>query len=150
MSPKHRARVAPATLATFMRFVGPAALLALAWAPSPYAEAATVPPDVTLADALRAAAEHNPALRASAFDVLALEGRRQQARARPNPELTLELENFAGSGEVSGTDALESTLALSQLIELGDKRSSRVASWRASSTWSVSRSTYAVSTCKRR
>ena len=126
MSPKHRARVASATHATLLRFVWPAALLALAWAPAPYAEAATVPQDVTLADALRAAAEHNPALRGSAFDVLALEGRKRQARARPNPELTLELENFAGSGELSGTDALESTLALSQLIELGDKRSSRV------------------------
>ena len=105
--------------------------LAFLWALAPlwaaHCGAATVPSDLTLADALRAAADHNPALRASAFDLRAIEGRRQQAGTRSNPELSLELENFGGSGEVSGTDALESTLALSQLIELGGKRRLRIA-----------------------
>ncbi|MGH8222615.1 MAG: TolC family protein, partial [Woeseiaceae bacterium] len=81
--------------------------------------------DLTLADALRAASANNPALRAVPFELQALEGRRQQAAVRPNPELGLELENFAGSGALSGTEALESTLALSQLIELGGKRDAR-------------------------
>jgi cobalt-zinc-cadmium efflux system outer membrane protein len=44
----------------------------------------------------------------------------------PNPELAVELENFAGTGELRGIDALETTLSLSQVIELGDKRSRRV------------------------
>jgi len=66
-------------------------------------------------------------LRGAPFELQALEGRREQASARPNPELELELENFAGSGDMSGTDALESTLALSQLIELGGRRDARIA-----------------------
>jgi cobalt-zinc-cadmium efflux system outer membrane protein len=96
---------------------------------TPAADAAPVPlpAQLTLADALRAAAEHNPDLRGQAFDLSAFEGRKQQAGARPNPELALEMENLAGSGQYAGTDALESTLALSQVIELGGKRSARVA-----------------------
>lgn len=43
-----------------------------------------------------------------------------------NPEVGLEFENFAGSGELSGADALETTIVLSQLIELGNKRGLRV------------------------
>jgi cobalt-zinc-cadmium efflux system outer membrane protein len=37
----------------------------------------------------------------------------------------VEFENFAGSGETSGTDVLETTLSLSQVIELGGKRKRR-------------------------
>jgi len=44
---------------------------------------------------------------------------------RPNPELNSELENFAGTGPVSGVDATEATLSLSQVIELGGKRTLR-------------------------
>ena len=98
--------------------------LAFLWALAPlwaaHCGAATVPSDLTLADALRAAADHNPALRASAFDLRAIEGRRQQAGTRSNPELSLELENFGGSGEVSGTDALESTLEAMTEEEAGE------------------------------
>ncbi|MEX2150142.1 MAG: TolC family protein [Steroidobacteraceae bacterium] len=96
---------------------------AAAWATEP----ASAQAELTLADALRAASANNPALRGVPFELQALEGRRRQAGARPNPELELELENFAGSGDLSGTDALESTLALSQLIELGGKRDARTA-----------------------
>ncbi|MGH8249168.1 MAG: TolC family protein [Steroidobacteraceae bacterium] len=81
--------------------------------------------ELTLADALRAASANNLALRSVPFEQQALEGRRQQAAVRPNPELGLEFENFAGSGDLSGRDALEATLALSQLIELGGKRDAR-------------------------
>lgn len=93
---------------------------ASAWA------ADTAPAGLTLADALQAASANNPALRGAPFELQALEGRRRQAAARPNPELELELENFAGSGSFSATDALETTLALSQLIEFGGKRDARV------------------------
>jgi cobalt-zinc-cadmium efflux system outer membrane protein len=126
MSSRRFARAVFAALATLGRSAGTAALLSFAapWAAG--GQAATVPSNVTLADALRAAAEHNPALRAAELDVLAVEQRSRQAGARPNPELTLELENFAGSGDFSGADSLESTLALSQLVELGGKRGSRI------------------------
>ena len=43
----------------------------------------------------------------------------------PNPDIGVEIENFAGSGERSSFDQTETTLALSQLIELGGKRMKR-------------------------
>src|SRR5688500_2502410 len=98
------ARTALAVPAVFGRARRMVAALPLAflWALAPpwaaHCNAATVSSDLTLADALRAAADHNPALRAGAFDLRALEGRRQQAGARSNPELSLELDNFGGSG----------------------------------------------------
>lgn len=89
-------------------------------------EPLSLPEEITLADALRATAARNPTLEARLYDLHAAEGRREQAGLRPNPELDLELENFSGSGTLSGTDALETTLTLSQLIELGGKRDSRL------------------------
>lgn len=107
--------------------VAVACLLACAAATAWAAEVVPPQAELTLADALRAASTNNPALRGAPFELQALEGRREQASARPNPELELEFENFAGSGDMSGTDALESTLALSQLIELGGRRNARIA-----------------------
>lgn len=49
-----------------------------------------------------------------------------QARLRPNPEVSLEFENIAGSGAFSGLSATEYTLAVDQRIELGGKRGARV------------------------
>ena len=87
-------------------------------------ESAAAP--LTLAQALARALERNPDL--SVFDPArrAAEAERLQAGVRPNPELGTTLENFAGSGEASGTQSLETTLTVSQLIELGSKRSLRV------------------------
>lgn len=99
------------------------ACAANAWA----AESVVAQADLTLADALRAVAANNPSLRAAPFELRALQGRRQQAAIRPSPELELDIENFAGGGDFAGTDSLESTLALSQLIELGGKRDARIA-----------------------
>ncbi|MBY6185243.1 TolC family protein [Marinobacter hydrocarbonoclasticus] len=49
-----------------------------------------------------------------------------QAGLRPNPALSLSLENVLGTGAYNGFDGAEATLAFSQLIELGDKRQRRV------------------------
>ena len=49
-----------------------------------------------------------------------------QARLRPSPEVSLEVENIAGSGAFSGLSATEYTLAVGQRIELGGKRGARV------------------------
>lgn len=103
------------------------AIFALATMQDVRAASPSLPPELTLADALQATAQHNPQLRAFDFDLLAGEGRRVQAGLRRNPELGLEFENFAGSGDVSGSEALETTLTLSQLIELGGKRTRRIA-----------------------
>ncbi|MBW2281539.1 MAG: TolC family protein [Deltaproteobacteria bacterium] len=82
--------------------------------------------ELTLAGAIAAALAANPDLRAGEFELRAGAGRVEQAGLRPNPELALEAENFAGTGDAAATHALESTLILSQVIELGGKRERRV------------------------
>ncbi|MEZ5681476.1 MAG: TolC family protein [Erythrobacter sp.] len=49
-----------------------------------------------------------------------------QARLRTNPEVSFEVENFAGSGAFSGLQSTEYTLSVGQRLELGGKRSARV------------------------
>jgi cobalt-zinc-cadmium efflux system outer membrane protein len=83
--------------------------------------------EVTLAGAIDLALKRNPALVASRYELTASQARVIQAGLRPNPELLLEFENFAGRGELSGVQSLETTLSLSQVIELGDKRRLRSA-----------------------
>lgn len=56
----------------------------------------------------------------------AAEARVRQARVRPNPELGLEAENAFGSGPFSGFDNAETTLSLSQDLELWGRRGARV------------------------
>jgi len=90
------------------------------------APAARAAEPITLAGALARALERSPELRPYDRGRRALEAERLQAGLLPNPSIGLELENFAGSGAVSGTRALETTLVLSQLVELGGKRSRRV------------------------
>lgn len=43
-----------------------------------------------------------------------------------NPELSLDVENFAGKGPMQGLDSAETTLSLSQTLELGGKRGARI------------------------
>ena len=75
--------------------------------------------DLSLRDALAVALLGNPELAAWGFGVRAAGARTLQAGLWPNPALGVELENFAGSGGVSGTDSLETTLVLSQAFPLG-------------------------------
>lgn len=56
----------------------------------------------------------------------AAQARIDQARLRPNPELSFEAENFAGSGPFSGLRSTEYTLTIGQQFELGGKRDARV------------------------
>lgn len=83
--------------------------------------------ELTLAQAIENALQRSPGLRASEFRLARTQAETAQAQLRPAPELALELENFAGSGDTSGTDALETTLSFTQVLEFGDKRSARVA-----------------------
>lgn len=82
---------------------------------------------VSLAAALAQGAEQSPRVAVAKAKADAAEARARQAGASPNPELSLELENFAGSGAFQGLRSTETTLALSQRIELGGKRSARMA-----------------------
>lgn len=74
-------------------------------------------------DAVQLALENSPALRASALRIRAREAESVQAKVLPNPELELEVENVAGDGPFSGTDAAEYTVFISQSIAMGSKRS---------------------------
>jgi cobalt-zinc-cadmium efflux system outer membrane protein len=81
---------------------------------------------LTLPQAIAAAKARNPSLAASAYELRASDAHRSQVALRLNPELSLELEDFAGSGAMSGADSLQTTLSLSQAIELGGKRQHRM------------------------
>lgn len=86
---------------------------------------------LTLKVALQRALALNPRLTAAEREVGIATGRRIQAGAIPNPEVSFELDNAFGSKEYAGTQMAETTLQLSQLIELGGKRSARIAAGEA-------------------
>ena len=67
----------------------------------------------------------HPRLAAFGWEVRAGEARTLQASLPPNPEVEIEVENFAGSGELRGFRSTEITIHLSQLIELAGKRQKR-------------------------
>ncbi|TFG94041.1 MAG: TolC family protein [Myxococcales bacterium] len=79
-----------------------------------------------LGDALAAALLRNPELAAEAYEVRAREAALVQAGAYPNPTLSVEVEDFAGSGEYRGFQNAQTTVLLGQLIELGGKRVTRL------------------------
>lgn len=68
----------------------------------------------------------NPWLAGPQADTQAAEALVGQARLRPNPEVSFEAENIAGTGAFSGLRATEYTLAIGQRLELGGKRGARV------------------------
>lgn len=80
---------------------------------------------LTLRFALEQALARNPELAAVAEGVKASEGRSRQAAAWPNPELELLAAEFGGSGARTGYDSAESSVAISQTVELGGKRGLR-------------------------
>ncbi len=80
---------------------------------------------LTLVEALRAAVSRSPALAAFSWEVRARDAELLQAGALPNPELSTEVEDFAGSGERRAFRGSQTTLSFAQLIELGGKRAKR-------------------------
>lgn len=81
---------------------------------------------ISLNDALVRALLKNPSLQAYAFESRVAEARILQAGIRPNPELSVGAENFLGTGALSGVKGLETTLQLSQVIDLGGSRARRI------------------------
>ena len=63
---------------------------------------------------------------AVAGEVAAASALESQAASRPNPEIALELEDFAGSGSYSGFGESQTTLSVSQRIEVGGRRAQRM------------------------
>jgi cobalt-zinc-cadmium efflux system outer membrane protein len=77
-------------------------------------------------DAIALALAQSPTLQAAEARRGASLGERRQAGLRPNPELAVEGENFAGSGPYRGVRSLETTVGVAQRVELGGKRTARV------------------------
>ncbi|WP_341991274.1 TolC family protein [Azorhizobium sp. AG788] len=100
------------------------AALALLLAPQTLAASAR---PLTLTQALASALAANPRLTAAERDIGMAGGRRLQADALPNPNLSLDVENVAGTTSYQGLDLAETTLQISQLVELGGKREARIA-----------------------
>jgi outer membrane protein, heavy metal efflux system len=81
---------------------------------------------LTLARAVAMTLEKSPVLTSFSWDVRAAEARIIQAKLVPNPEISVEGEDFTRADVRSATESMQNTLELSQLIELGGKRDSRI------------------------
>ncbi|PNU05689.1 TolC family protein [Novosphingobium guangzhouense] len=100
------------------------AMASIGWAlAAASAPAQTAPPFAQLYNDTRNA-PHQIALDA---EVDRAEGLARQAQARPNPTLSVMTENVAGQSPYRGFDRSENTLQVNQAIEIGGKRSSRIA-----------------------
>ncbi|MDX1526270.1 MAG: TolC family protein [Pseudidiomarina maritima] len=88
------------------------------------AHAATT--ELTLEEALQKTLKNNPELLEYDYKIRAAAAMVEQAEFSPNPTLSAEVENLAGSGEFGGISNAQLTVSFSQLIELGDKRQLRV------------------------
>ena len=80
---------------------------------------------ITLKNSVAFALVNSPELKAFSHELRAAEARQLQATLPPNPELDVEIEDFAGTGERKGFDSSETTIQLGQLIELAGKRARR-------------------------
>ncbi len=87
---------------------------------------------LTLSQALQRTLERHPEILAFPFYMRESEARALQAGIRPNPTLSISVENILGDGDYQGTDAAEYQLSLSQVIEMGGKRQQRLANEQAS------------------
>jgi cobalt-zinc-cadmium efflux system outer membrane protein len=82
---------------------------------------------LTLKSAIAQTLARNPELRTYAPRLTAARARAGAAALRPPFELQAETQDALGTGRASGFDSAETTVAFSQVIELGDKRDLRVA-----------------------
>ena len=81
---------------------------------------------LTLDAAIEKTLSKNPQLQQFVLKGKQLSTNREFAGLRPAYSIDVEVENFAGNGELSGFDSAETTVALSSVIEMGGKRGSRL------------------------
>lgn len=79
-------------------------------------------------------AQQSPRVEALQSDVEQAQGLAMQARARPNPTVSLYGENFAGSRPYDGFGGTQTTFQVNQPLELGGKRDARIAAGQAGVT----------------
>lgn len=121
-------------VATMVAFQLPAAAQTPSRRPAAVAEAPAVPRPSgngalvirTPQQAVDLALSQAPILRSAAAGVTAARGDRLQAGLRPNPELGVTGENLAGTRAYTGTRSLETTVSLSQRLEVGGQRQARI------------------------
>lgn len=110
-----------------MRFIAACAVAAACLFMVAAAAHAAAEAPLSLRAAIERALAAHPELSGFAFELRTQDARIQQAGLRPAPELDLSLEDAGGSGERRALDSAQTTLGLSQLIELGGKREARAA-----------------------
>ncbi len=111
----------------FMGIWGIACWPPFAWSQDIKLEASQEEPKglLEMKQALRLALLFNPDLEGLAWEIRARDARILQAGLWPNPELELDLQDFAGSGDFNGVSQSQATFQLNQKIELGGKRKAR-------------------------
>lgn len=82
---------------------------------------------LSLRDAIAATLAKNPQFQSFEFREQALAGEKQTANLNPPIRIGGEVENVIGTGDLNWFQGSEFTLSLSQVIELGDKRTTRSA-----------------------
>ena len=110
--------------------------------PSPGAEPYGPGRPLTLAHALALALQHSPELSAFSWDLRSAEAPILQARLVPNPEISVEGENLTIPVGSESNNAIQNTLRLSQLIELGGKKRLRIRE--AQSDWETTQWDYQI------
>ena len=115
--------LAQAPLLAAIKVAAPAGFM-LSTAPLMAQEASLAP--LAFTDALSRAFDADPGLRAAGAGEEAAQGGLRQARARPNPVLSTEVENFNGPGDLKGFSSAETTFSLSQEIDVAGQRGARV------------------------
>ena len=83
------------------------------------------PASLSLQAAIDRAMAASPKMQAAAAGIEAAEGSQRQADLYPNPQAMVGVENFAPAGSLNGVAVTETTVGVSQLIELGGKRDAR-------------------------
>ena len=81
---------------------------------------------LTLTEAIERTLASNPELRVYAPRLRAAQQRENAATLRPPFQLETDVQDAFGTGRASGLDTAETTIAVSQVIELGNKRDLRV------------------------
>lgn len=82
---------------------------------------------VSLDEAVRRAIAASPAIQAQEAGVRSARAGRSQADVRPNPVLSVDAENIAGTGRYGVYRQAETTVTYAQTIERGGKRDARIA-----------------------
>lgn len=84
------------------------------------------PAALTLGEAIARAQQSAPSMQGAEASLRAATAGVQLAGQRPNPTLSVEAENIAGSGRYAGFGGSDRTVSLSVPLELGGKRAARI------------------------